>query len=122
MNDLARQRQLLAIWILRTSILLCLLFIIIGLGIFLVHGATHLPTTPSGRLSAILESVVHGGIGLHASAFLVAGIVVLLLTPIVRLLSGVVVSARAHDSLYVMIGLIVLALVIAGLLIGQATA
>lgn len=122
MKDLARQRQLLAIWILRTSILLCLLFIIIGLGIFLVRGATHLPTAPSGRLGAILESVVHGSIGLHASAFLVAAIVVLLLTPIARLLSGVVVSARAHDALYVVIGLIVLALVIAGLLIGQATA
>ncbi|MGH8321932.1 MAG: DUF1634 domain-containing protein, partial [Gammaproteobacteria bacterium] len=83
---------------------------------------SRIPTPPSGRLTAILDTVMHSGIGLHASAFLVAGIVVLLLTPIARLLSGVVMSARARDWLYVAIGLIVLALVFVGLFAGQVTA
>ncbi|MGH8306758.1 MAG: DUF1634 domain-containing protein [Gammaproteobacteria bacterium] len=122
MNTLARQRQLLARWILRISISLSLLFIVIGLVIFFIHGGSRIPTPPSGRLTAILDTVMHSGIGLHASAFLVAGIVVLLLTPIARLLSGVVMSARARDWLYVAIGLIVLALVFVGLFAGQVTA
>lgn len=122
MSDLARQRQLLAIWILRVSITLCLLFIVIGLVIFFVHGGAHIPVNPSGRLSAILDTVLHGGAGLHASAFLIAGIAVLLLTPIARLLSGVVMSGRAKDWLYVVIGLIVLLLLLIGLFAGQATA
>lgn len=122
MNPLTRQRQFLVRLILRTSISLCLLLIIIGLAIFFARGGTHVPVNPSGKFSSILERAMHGGAGLHASAFLIAGIVVLLLTPIARLLGGVVMSARAHDRLYAVIGLVVLALVVAGLLIGQATA
>lgn len=122
MSDLARERQFLARLILRTSISLCLLLIIIGLAIFFARGGMHLPVNPSGKFSAIIGHALHTGAGLHAGAFLIAGIVVLLLTPIARLLSGVVMSARARDGLYVAIGLIVLALLVAGLLIGQATA
>ncbi|HKT32975.1 MAG TPA: DUF1634 domain-containing protein [Gammaproteobacteria bacterium] len=122
MNKLTHERQFLARLILRTSISLCLLLIIIGLVIFFVRGGTHMPVNPSGKFSSIVDRALHGSAGLHASAFLIAGIVVLLLTPIVRLLSGVAMSARAHDRLYAVIGLAVLALVIAGLLIGQATA
>ncbi|MBU6469075.1 MAG: DUF1634 domain-containing protein [Gammaproteobacteria bacterium] len=121
-NKLTNERQFLTRLILRTSIGLCLLLIVIGLAIFFARGGTHVPLNPSGKFSAIVERTLHNGAGLHASAFLIAGIVVLLLTPIARLLSGVVMSARAHDWLYLMIGLIVLALLIAGLLIGQATA
>jgi uncharacterized membrane protein len=122
MNNIARQRQLLAIWILRISITLCLLFIVIGLAIFFIHGGAHIPANPSGKFSAILDRMLHGGPGLHASAFLIAGIVVLLLTPIVRLLSGVIVSGRSKDWMYVVIGLIVLLLLLVGLFAGQATA
>lgn len=121
MSKLARERQFLARLILRTSISLCLLLIIIGLAIFLARGGRHIPVNPSGRFSAIVGRTLHVGAGLHASAFLIAGIVVLLLTPIARLLSGVVMSARARDWLYVVIGVVVLGLLIAGLLIGQAT-
>ncbi|MDE2071002.1 MAG: DUF1634 domain-containing protein [Gammaproteobacteria bacterium] len=122
MSDLAQQRQFLARLILRTSISLCLLLIVIGLVIFFARGGTHLPVNPSGKFSAIIGNELHAGAGLHAGAFLIAGIVVLLLTPIARLLSGVAMSARARDGLYVVIGLVVLALLVAGLLIGQATA
>ena len=66
------------------------------------------------RLSAILDTVLHGGIGFHASAFLDTAIVVLL-TPVARLLVGIYVSARVRDWLYVAIGV----LVVAGVVIGQ---
>jgi len=121
-NKLTHERQFFTRLILRISIGLCLLLIVIGLAIFFAQGGTHIPVNPNGKFSAIVGHAVHGGTGLHASAFLTAGIVVLLLTPIARLLSGVFISARARDRLYVVIGLVVLVLVIAGLLIGQATA
>lgn len=121
-TKLTRERRFLTRLILRTSIGLCLVLIVVGLMIFFVQGGRHIPVNPSGKFSVILDHAVRGGAGLHASAFLTAGIVVLLLTPVARLLSGVVMSARAHDRLYTVIGLVVLALVVAGLLIGQATA
>lgn len=122
MSKLAHERQFLARVILRTSISLCLLLIVIGLAIFFAHGGAPIPLNPSGKFSAIVARTLRTGAGLHASAFLIAGIVILLLTPIARLLSGVAMSARARDGLYVVVGLVVLALVVAGLLIGQATA
>lgn len=122
MHKLTRERRFLVRLILRTSIGLCLLLIAIGLVIFFARGGAHVPVSPNGKFSAILAHALHDGAGLHAGAFLIAGLVVLLLTPIARLLSGVVMSARAHDRLYAVIGLVVLALVVAGLLIGQATA
>lgn len=121
-HKLTHERRYLTRLILRTSIGLCLVLIVIGLVIFFAQGGTHVPVNPSGRFSAILGGIAHGGAGLHASAFLIGGVVVLLLTPIARLLAGIVMSARAHDRLYAVIGLVVLALVVAGLLIGQATA
>lgn len=121
-NKLTHERRFLTRLILRTSIGLCLLLIVIGLAIFFAEGGTRIPVNPSGKFSAILARVAHGGAGLHASAFLIGGVVVLLLTPIARLLAGIVMSARARDLLYAVIGVIVLALVVVGLLIGQATA
>lgn len=122
MTDIVRQRQFLARLVLRSFISLCLLLIVIGLVIFFATGGTHVPGNPGGKFSVIVARALQGGAGLHASAFLIAGIVVLLLTPIARLLAGVAMSVRMRDGLYVVIGLLVLALVIAGLLIGQATA
>ncbi len=118
MNRLVRERRLLNIWILRASISGCLLLIAVGLALFFMHGA-HLPAAPHGSLPAILEqAVMHGG-RLESNAFLDIAIVVLLLTPMVRLLAGVYVSTRARDWLYAGIGVLVLALVIAGVVAGQ---
>jgi uncharacterized membrane protein len=118
-SELARQRQQLTAWILRVSISLCLALIGLGLLLFFLRG-DKLPATPSGSLLAILANAWQRGIGLHASGFLDTGIVVLLLTPVVRLVAGVYVSARARDWLYAAIGLVVLGLVVTGLIAGQS--
>ena len=121
MNDLVQQRRRLTAWILRLSIGLCLLLILLGLLLFLVQGGTHVPAFPRGSLTDILEGAWERGERLHAGAFLDAGLVVLLLTPVARLLAGVYVSGRAKDWLYMLIGLSVLGLVVAGLMAGQAS-
>ncbi|MDE2196711.1 MAG: DUF1634 domain-containing protein [Gammaproteobacteria bacterium] len=120
MSEIVRERRLLNTWILRASIVLCLLLIVIGLSVFFVHGGTHIPATPSGSLRQIIRHAVHAGTGLHAGTFLDAGVIVLLLTPMARLLAGIYVSARVRDWLYVAIGVLVLALVIIGVIAGQS--
>lgn len=118
MNHLVRERRLLNIWIVRASVALCLLFIIAGLLLYFVHGGA-LPVSPSGSLIAILHGIAIGSLSWQASAFLEAGLIILLFTPIVRLLAGVYVSLRMRDWLYAVIGLIVVALVVIGLIAGQ---
>jgi uncharacterized membrane protein len=122
MKEIVRERRLLNVWILRISIVLCALLIVIGLTIFLMHGSVRINSTPGGSLSEMIHASIRGSIGLHASAFLDAAIIVLLLTPMARLVAGIYVSARVRDWLYVSIGVLVLALVIIGVIAGQSGA
>ena len=117
---LDQQRQRITVWILRTSIGLSVFSIVTGLTIFLVKGADYVPHTPSGPITTILAYVWQEAIGLHASAFLDAGVLVLLFTPLARLIAGVVANARARDWLYVAIGAVVIGLVLTGLFTGQS--
>lgn len=118
MNEIVRERRLLNIWIVRASVALCLLCISVGLLLFFARGGRIL-APPGGSLIHIVHDVVLGAISLHAGAFLDAGLLVLLFTPIARLLTGVYISLRMRDSLYALIGLIVVALVVIGLWAGQ---
>ena len=118
--SLDQQRQRITREILRASISLSVLFILVGLGIFLARGGIYVPRTPSGSIGAILSYVWQGVPRLHASAYLDAGVLVLLFTPLARLAAGVVANIRAQDWVYVLIGLLVLSLVLLGLLMGQS--
>jgi uncharacterized membrane protein len=115
---LEAQRRFITVWILRTSIGLSVACIVAGLTVFLVKGADYQPHTPSGPITAILAYVWQEALSAHASAFLDAGILVMLFTPLARLASGVVANARARDWLYVGIGAVVIGLVLTGLLTG----
>ena len=112
------QRRLINLWILRASIGLSLVSILIGLGVFLVKGADYTPRPPSGSIASIVGHVWQGALGLHASAFLDFGVLVMLFTPLARLVAGVVANTRSRDWLYVGIGVLVLVLVITGLFMG----
>ena len=114
MSEQARHRQLITAWILRVSIGLCLSLIVTGLGLFLWSGE-RVPVTPGGSLLSMISSAVQRGSG----GLLDLGVIVLLLTPVARLIAGVYVSARARDWLYAMIGVVVLGLVITGLIAGE---
>ena len=116
---LEAQRRLVTVWILRSSIVLAVSSILVGLALFLARGGAYFPTTPSGPIHSILAYVWREGAALRPSAFMEAGILVILFTPLARLLSGVVANARARDWLYVGIGAVVIALVLIGLLTGQ---
>jgi uncharacterized membrane protein len=118
-NHIVRERRLINVWIVRASVTLCVIFIVLGLALFFAHGS-RMPAMPSGSVPHILHDILLSGSHWQASAFLDAGLLVILLTPMVRLLAGVYVSLRMRDWLYASIGLIVVALVIIGLVAGQA--
>ena len=116
---LTAQRRLITLWILRSSIGLAVFSILVGLTLFLARGAVYFPRTPSGPITRIIVYVWDEALNGRPSAFLDAGIVVLLLTPLARLVAGLVANARARDWIFVGIGLVVMGLVVIGLFAGQ---
>jgi uncharacterized membrane protein len=114
------QRRRMTLWILRASIGLAVLFILVGLELFAFRGGAYFPRSPSGSLLEIAADAWRGMLNLRPSAYFDAGILVILLTPLVRLLSGVIANARTRDWVYVAIGLMVITLVAVGLFAGQA--
>jgi uncharacterized membrane protein len=116
---LEEQRRLITLWLLRLSIGLAVSSILVGLLLFLARGAVYFPRTPFGRIDQILAYVWQASRAGRPSAFMDAGILVILFTPLARLLSGVVANARACDWAYVFIGFVVMALVSVGLFLGQ---
>ncbi len=118
-EQLEAQRRLVTLWILRGSIGLCVGLLGLGLLLFVIRGGEQVPATPAGSLPAILMLVWQRAQELHPGAFLDAGLLVLLFTPLARLAAGVIANARAKDGTYVLIGLVVIVLVMTGLLSGQ---
>ena len=119
---LEEQRRLITLWLLRLSIGLAVSSILVGLMLFLARGAVYFPRTPSGRIDQTLSYIWQESRAGRPSAFLDAGILVILFTPLAWLASGVVANARVRDWLYVAIGVIVIALVITGLFTGETGA
>ncbi|HEX4300046.1 MAG TPA: DUF1634 domain-containing protein [Gammaproteobacteria bacterium] len=119
-EKLEAQRRLITLAILRLSIGLAVFSILVGLTLFLARGAVYFPRAPSGRIDAILAYVWHEALAMRPSAFLEAGLLVILFTPLARLASGVVANARMRDWLYVGIGAVVIGLVLTGLFTGQS--
>ena len=119
-EKLEDQRRLITVWILRASIGLAVLFILVGLELFAIRGGAYFPKTPSGSLLEIAADSWQGMLGLRPSAWFDAGILVILLTPLVRLAAGVVASMRVRDWAYVSIGVVVMSLVAIGLFAGRA--
>ena len=114
------QRRQINLWILRLGIGLSVACILTGLAVFLAKGGAYVPHTPSGSIISILAYVWQEALSAHASAFLDAGVLVMLFTPLARLAAGVVANVRARDWVYVLIGLVVVFLVVIGLLMGQS--
>jgi uncharacterized membrane protein len=116
---LEEQRRLITLWLLRLSIGLAVSSILVGLMLFLARGAVYFPRTPSGRIDQILAYIWQASRAGRPSAFMDAGILVILFTPLARLASGVVANVRTRDWLYTCIGIFVFSLVCIGLFVGQ---
>lgn len=107
------------IGILRLGVMVSAALIVIGLLAQILKGGAA-PQALGGSFPILLSRVAGGVLRLEPAALVDAGLLVLLVTPMARVAAGIVASARARDAAYVIIGLVVLALVLYGLLSGQA--
>jgi uncharacterized membrane protein len=103
--------------ILRVGVGISTAVMLIGLILFFVKGKSGYPenvwpTTSSQILSGILV--------LKPYALLMAGLFLLILTPILRVVVSVYAFAKEHDRLYVYITLLVLLILIIAVIVGHA--
>jgi len=104
-------------WILRTGVICSAAVMLMGILFSFVHGRTSLDRMQSDpfeyRPGVIWQGIVHG----RGKSIIEAGIYLLLLTPILRVATSVVLFAlEERDWLYTIITLTVLLLTLAGLL------
>jgi uncharacterized membrane protein len=95
------------------------LLLVLGLAIFFVHGAPARPLQTHGFLD-VLERAAYGIAHLQARGLVEAGLVVVLLAPLSRLVVGAIQSSRHRDWRFVAIGLLVIALLAGGIVLGTA--
>ena len=104
--------RMLVVWILRIGLALATLLMAAGVGLAWVEGRL---TTHPVTLSQLGSMLAQG----RPSAVMEAGILVLLATPMLRVLVLIGVFAREHDSRFTAAASAVAALLILGVFLGQ---
>jgi uncharacterized membrane protein len=99
--------------LLRIGVLLAALVVMVGAGLYLVRHGHEVVNYSAfhGQPAALthLSSIVHGAFALNAHAVIQLGLLLLIATPIARVIFSAVAFAMEHDYMYVLITLIVLA-------------
>jgi uncharacterized membrane protein len=105
-----------AAWVLRVGVIVSVSVMLIGITFSFAHGTTPIErmqhSTFEYRLQAILDGVRHGS----GKSIIEVGIYLLVLTPILRVVTSMVLFAVEKDWLYACVTLLVLVLTLAGLL------
>lgn len=102
--------------ILATVILAATLFVL-GLILFLVQGGGVQPLR-GHAFWGLVEGAWRDASRLRPIGFIEAGLLVLLLAPLLRLAAGVVQSARGRDWRFVIVGIAVAVLLLTGIVLG----
>ena len=79
-------------------------------------------TRPGSALPQTLGSVLHGVVQLQGPSVVAAGLLLLMLTPVMRVATSVVLFAAQRDRAYVLITSVVLLLLVLSFLLGRAVA
>lgn len=88
-----------------------------GLAAFFIAGAHPGPAHGKGFLGVAAQAF-DGIAHFTAPGLIEAGLLVLLLTPLARLVAGIVQSARGGDWRFVLVGALVVALLMTGIVLG----
>lgn len=108
--------------LLRIGVLLAAFVTVIGGIAFLVHHGSLLPDHSVFRgqpeMLSTLSGVISGALALQPAAIVQFGIVLLIATPVARVLLTLVAFALQKDWMYVLISAIVLALLTYSLIVG----
>lgn len=104
-------------WVLRAGVVSSVLVMLTGIIFSFVHGTVSLERMQTARFkydpAAVLRGVIHG----RGQSIIEAGIYLLVLTPVVRVLMSMILFILAErDWVYGAITLVVLALTLAGLI------
>ncbi len=105
--------------ILRAGVFISSAIIIIGLIMFVFTGHSGYPgaTYPRG-----VVEIAEGLVAFKSFAWLMTGLFLLILTPVLRVIASVFAFAKEGDKMYVIITLMVLAVLILAILLGHTGA
>jgi len=102
--------------IMATVILASALFVL-GLILFVVRGGSVQPLRVN-TLAGLVEHATHAIARMQPAGFIEAGLLVLLVAPFLRLIAGVLQSARGRDWRFVIVGIVVAGLLLTGIVLG----
>ncbi len=111
-------------WVLRTGVFLSMIVVFIG-GLVYIHRhgnniADYRDFKGVPEFVHTLPGIIHGIITFRGRAIIQAGIILLIATPVVRVIFSAFGFILERDWLYLAITLIVLAIIIAGVFTGSA--
>ena len=113
----ATERGRLTQAVIMATIILASALFALGLIMFLVQGGSVQPL--QGKTFAnLVQLAMHGVARMQPIGFIEAGLLVLLLAPLLRLVAGIVQSARVRDWRFVIVGIAVAILVLTGIVLG----
>lgn len=111
-------------WILRAGVLVSMSVIFIGGVIYLYrHGQTHVDYSKFVGVPDFVSNpggIIHGIITLRGRAIIQAGIVLLIATPVIRVLFSAIGFIMEKDYLYTGITILVLFIILASMISGHA--
>lgn len=99
------------------GVLITALLLAGGLAVYFIVGTRPGSIRGKGFLF-VLSQAIDGISHMTAHGLIEAGLLVLLLTPLARLVAGIVQSARGGDWRFVLIGVSVVALLVTGIVLG----
>ncbi len=120
-DALVRQAELIISGVLRGGVLLSAGLIAVGVVGFYVRGMWRSPTT-GGAFPHTLASVLQGLLRGEPLAIIALGLLVLLATPVLRVLVSIVAFLLEGDRLYALITALVLLILVASFLLGRGGA
>jgi len=104
-------------WVIGAAVVLAAVLFALGLVVYILEGGAEQPFQVRGIFDVAVHAV-RGSAHFRSWGFIEAGLLVLLFAPFLRLFAGVVASTRRRDWLFAAIGVLVMALLLAGILLG----
>lgn len=105
--------------ILRAGVFVSSAVIIVGILMFVLTGHSGYAT---GEWPVRFDAILSGLVGFKALAWLMTGLFLLILTPVLRVVASIFSFARERDKLYVAITTLVLVILLVAMIIGHGGA
>ncbi|MBI5203245.1 MAG: DUF1634 domain-containing protein [Elusimicrobia bacterium] len=106
-------------WILRGGVLASIATMLVGLAESFREGIVSVELMQTRRFNPDLGAILRGAIRFDGMSLVELGILILVLTPILRVATALALFARERDRLYTVIASIVLALSLGSLLLAR---